>query len=434
MSGIADRTMSGGGSLRPELRTNRDALRDFLDRRFGIFVHWGPVVLTGREIGWSRGRDIPVEEFDRLYLRFDPVKFNAREWVSLVKASGARYLVMVTKHHDGFCLWDTRETDYNIMHTPFGRDVLRELADECRRQDILFGTYYSVVDSLAFGWTRVPHPPEKEANPPIRGGIEPYVAYLKAQCSELIERYGSAILWFDMSSAIDVWTPRIGAEVYAYLHAKNNRVLMNSRLDNGNRGPSRAVDRPLSERVGDFETREQEIGQYTETPWENCVPIADNWEWRANDRAKDLRASLNLLLQCAGGNGNFLYNMSPRPDGTIEPDQIGLLRALGDWLGRFGESIYGTRGGPYLPADGFVSTRSGDKVYLHLFKGQTEARVPALPGVRVVATKLLGGGKPHFQLSGNEYAFGIPREFASSLDAVIEITFDGDAMSVPVQS
>jgi alpha-L-fucosidase len=433
MRDLPARTMSGGGYLRPDLRTNLESLRDFQDRRFGIFIHWGPVTLTGKEIGWSRGRDTPIDEFDNLYRRFDPVKFDAREWVSVIKASGARYLVMVTKHHDGFCLWDTKETDYNIMHTPFGRDVLRELADECKRQGILFGTYYSVIDSLAFGWTRVPHPPEKEPNPPVVGGIGPYVDTLKAQCAELIERYGSRILWFDMSAAIDVWSPQIGADVYAYLRGKDDRLLMNSRLDNGNRGPSRVVNRPLGERVGDFETREQEMGQFSETPWENCTTITDNWEWRAPDRAKDLKASLALLLRCIGGNGNFLYNISPRSDGAIEPDQAACLRAMGDWLGRFGESVYGTRGGPYMPVDGFSSTRVGNRVFLHLFGGQLQARIPELPGVTIVSTRLLGGGNPSLQHADGHYCFTIPAEAASPLDTVVKITCDRDVMDLPIQ-
>jgi len=340
---------------------------------------------------------------------------------------------MVTKHHDGFSLWDTRQNDYNIMHSPFGRDVLRELADECERQGVLFGTYYSVVDSLAFGWKRVPHPPEPEPNPPIQGGIEPYVEYLKAQCAELLERYQSKILWFDMSSAIDAWTPQIGTDVYAYLHGKNPHVLMNSRLDNGNRGPARAHPRPLGERVGDFETREQEIGTYTETPWENCAPITDNWEWRAADRAKDIKASLSLLLQCIGGNGNFLYNLSPGPDGTIEPDQVRVMHEMGEWLGRYGESVYGTRGGPYMPAEGLVSTRRGHQVYVHLFKGQSTVQLPALPGVRLVGAKVLGGGSPSLQVSASEYSLEVPPEAVSPLDTVIELTFDGDVMALPVQ-
>jgi alpha-L-fucosidase len=236
-----------------------------------------------------------------------------------------------------------------------------------------------------------------------------------------------------MSSAIDAWTPRIGADVYACLRGKDDRLLMNSRLDNGNRGPERAVNRPLEERVGDFETREEEIGQYSDIPWENCTTITDHWEWREGDRAKDLKASLSLLLRCVGGNGNFLYNISPRSDGGIEPDQAACLRAMGDWLRLNGESVYATRGGPYLPAEGFVSTRSENRIYLHLFAGQLEARLPALPGTGIVAARILGGGTPSLQVSGGDYLLGIPTEAASPIDTVVEITCDREVMSLPVQ-
>jgi alpha-L-fucosidase len=312
--------------------------------------------------------------------------------------------------------------------------VLREIANECQRQDLLFGTYYSVIDSYAFGWDHVPHPPDPRPNPPIRGGIRSYVPFLVAQCDELIDRYGSKILWFDMSSAIDAWTPEIGAEVYEHFNRKDDTVLMNSRLDNGVRGPERAQPRTVAQRAGDFETREQEIGTFTETPWENCAPMTDNWSWHAGDRAKSLRASIDLLLACVGGNGNFLYNFSPGPDGAIEPDQIQLMRDMGAWLARNGRSIYGTRGGPYRPAAGFVSTRMGSTVFLHLFKGQAEAAVPALPGRKLLAAKLIGGEPLAWRQEGGRYQVKVDPARVEELDTIIELTFDGDVMSAPIQT
>lgn len=130
----------------PWLTPDPAAMKRWQDMRFGMFIHWGPVSLTGREIGWSRGAPTPVEEYDSLYKRFNPTKFNADEWVAIAKAAGMKYIVLTAKHHDGFCLWDTQFTDYNIMNSPFKRDVVKELSDACKKQEIAFGAYYSVCD------------------------------------------------------------------------------------------------------------------------------------------------------------------------------------------------------------------------------------------------------------------------------------------------
>lgn len=116
------------------------------EARYGMFIHWGPVSLKGTEIGWSRGNQVPVDEYDQLYKNFNPEKFSAKEWVQIAKDAGMKYIVLTAKHHDGFCLWDTKTTDYNIMNTPFGRDVVKELSEECKKQGIVFCTYYSILD------------------------------------------------------------------------------------------------------------------------------------------------------------------------------------------------------------------------------------------------------------------------------------------------
>ena len=136
----------GGGDARPDLKTNPASLRKWQDMRFGMFIHWGPVTLRGTEIGWSRGEQVPIEEYDALYREFNPVLFDAGRWIGAAKRGGMKYFVIVSKHHDGFCLWDTKYTDHKITATPFKRDVLRELSDECGRQGMMFCTYYSILD------------------------------------------------------------------------------------------------------------------------------------------------------------------------------------------------------------------------------------------------------------------------------------------------
>ena len=162
---------------------NEKKIEEWKDARFGMFIHWGPVALKGTEIGWSRGKEVPVEEYDNLYKQFNPTKFNADEWVSVAKAAGMKYIVLTTKHHDGFCLWNTRQTDYNIMNSPFKRDVVKELAEACKKQGIEFGTYYSTTD-----WHHPDFPLTSPGGSIIRekSDLEAYTTYLKKQVAELL--------------------------------------------------------------------------------------------------------------------------------------------------------------------------------------------------------------------------------------------------------
>ena len=183
-----------------------EAIKRWQDMRFGMFIHWGPVSLTGEEIGWSRAVQTPIEVYDNLYRRFNPTKFDADQWVSVAKAAGMKYIVLTTKHHDGFCLWDTKQTDYNIMHSPLARDVMRELADACKRQGIGFGTYYSVTD-----WHHPAHPlgsPGGQTEKP-HPDLEAYSRYLQNQLRELLTGYGPlTTVWFDFPQSFDAHAVR----------------------------------------------------------------------------------------------------------------------------------------------------------------------------------------------------------------------------------
>ena len=182
-------------------RAPAEAVEHWQDLRFGMFIHWGPVALTGHEIGWSRGSQTPIEKYDQLYKRFNPTEFNAREWVETARAAGMKYIVLTSKHHDGFCLWDSAATEYDIMNSPFGRDVVAELAAACRAAGMDFGLYYSTCD-----WWHPAFPNGgrhgRETKP--TADLQAYDRYLRAQTRELIENYGPLLtIWFDVPQSYD---------------------------------------------------------------------------------------------------------------------------------------------------------------------------------------------------------------------------------------
>ena len=310
-------------------RANAERLQWWRDARFGMFIHWGPVSLKGTEIGWSRGAQVPQEEYDSLYKQFNPEQFDARQWVSLAKQAGMKYLVFTTKHHDGFCMFDTKETDFNIMNSPFHRDVVKELADACREEGIAFGTYHSVCD-----WHHpdFPHgsPGGKSLKP--QPNLDRYEEYLRNQVRELITQYGPLlILWFDVAQDFDA---KRGQGVVDYVRSLQPDIIINNRC---------AVP-------ADYDTPEQRIGGFNrERPWETCMTIARQWAWKPNDDTKSRVECLQTLLRVIGGDGNLLFNVGPMPDGRIEPEQVERLKEMGAWLAKYGDGVYGTRGGPFKP-------------------------------------------------------------------------------------
>lgn len=200
-----------------------EAVNNWRDARFGMFIHWGPVALTGHEIGWSRGRETPVEEYDQLYKKFNPTGFNADEWVTIAKAAGMKYMVLTAKHHDGFCLWDTKETDYNIMNSPFGRDVVKELAEACRRGGIAFGIYYSTCD-----WHHPDFPLTSPGGktPRETHNIDRYADYLKAQSRELLSYGPLFTLWYDVPQKFDA---KRGSGIINQMRSIQPDIVINNR-------------------------------------------------------------------------------------------------------------------------------------------------------------------------------------------------------------
>jgi len=393
-------------------KSKEERLAWWQDARFGMFIHWGPVSLKGTEISWSRGGQIPINVYDSLYKDFNPIHFNADDWVSVAKSAGMKYIVLTTKHHDGFCLWDTKQTDYNIMHTPFKRDVVKELSEACKRQGMAFGVYYSTCD-----WYNPDFPLTSPGGQTKRDvyNIDAYTNYLKRQIAELMLNYGPlATLWFDVPQKFDSIR---GKGVIDFAHIIQPDIIINNRTG----------------AKGDYETPEQRIGKMNlDRPWETCMTIGHQWSFHPNQKLKSLKKCLQGLILSSAGNGNFLFNVGPSPLGVIDAAEVSRLKDMGKWLKLNGEAIYGTNGGPYLPGRNIASTRKGNFVFLHILNWkQSTITIPALP-VRVLNASLLNGDKVNLKTVNGIMSFTVPLASRDSISTIIKIQVDTTAISIPL--
>ncbi len=412
MLGACGKTFSQSANQKGNIKGNEQKIEEWKDARFGMFIHWGPVSLKGTEIGWSRGREIPVEEYDNLYKQFNPANFDPDNWVSVAKAAGMKYIILTTKHHDGFCLWNTRQTDFNIMNSPLHRDVVKELAEACKKQGIAFGTYYSTTD-----WHHPDFPLTSPGGKTERAvsNLDAYTTYLKRQVAELLVNYGPLfVLWFDVPQKFDSIR---GQGVINFAHSLQPDIIINNRTG----------------AKGDFDTPEQRVGGFQNNrPWESCMTIANQWAWKPNDEVKTLEQCLHSLIRTAGGDGNLLFNVGPMPDGTIEPLQVERLKEMGQWMQKYGYTIYETRGGPFKPTDWGVSTRKGNTIYLHILRWNGNAVKLVLPdfGLEIESCHLADGGKLKMTKSAGQTILEFAGGSLQPIDAIVEIETSGSVMEI----
>ncbi len=398
------------------------------DARFGMFIHFGPVSLKGTEIGWSRGREVPTEEYDQLFRQFDPQGFDADQWVRIAQDAGMKYLVITSKHHDGFCLWDSKYTDYDIMATPFGRDLLAELSAACRKRGVRFCTYHSICD-----WRHPDYPlgspGGRQAKP--NPNMTRYYAYLKNQTKEILDNYGPlGVMWFDGEWEAP-WTRQYGNELYDCLLELQPSLIINNRVSKGRDGMA-GTTKQSTLNCGDYDTPEQRIGGFNrERPWETCMTICRQWSWKPHDEMKSRKECIQTLIRTVGGDGNLLLNVGPMPDGRIEPRQVQRLKEMGAWLVRYGDGVYGTRGGPFKPGDWGASTCKNNKVYLFVMNWPID-RPLQLPGMgaTIVETKTLSGGNATVQQMDQIINVELSDTERDEIATVIELTIDGDAFAI----
>jgi alpha-L-fucosidase len=415
---FASATPSGLGP-----RPYPERLRWWAEGRFGLFIHWGPVSLKETEISWSRANsnskcpnqgNIPVEVYDNLYRQFNPTNFSGSGWARLAKAAGVKYMVLTAKHCDGFLLWHSQASDYNIAHTPFQRDVCIELARAARRQGLRIGWYFSPMD-----WRDPDFRTDRNAL---------FVDRMQSEVRELLSQCGRIdLLWFDW----DVQEPLYDqARTYQIVKELQPRIILDNRLD---LGPGNNECQLLSTNA-DYYTPEQSVGAYDDQrPWESCMTISRSgqWAWGGHkDGVKPFAACLEMLIRCAGGDGNLLLNVGPMPNGQIAPEQAGRLKELGAWLAKYGQSIYGTRGGPFKPGAYGASTRKGKTIFLHLWGwSKGSLKLPPIPA-KVLHSRVLTGGKADVRQTPAGLEISLPQADRQPLDTVIALDLDRSALGL----
>jgi alpha-L-fucosidase len=404
-------------SFQPDVR-----LAWWRNARFGMFIHWGPVSLTGQEISWSRANSnincpndgpIPAEVYDHLYQRFNPTNFDAGAWVDVARDTGMKYMVLTAKHGDGFLLWNSKVDAYNIGATPFHRDVCAELARAAQHKGVKLGWYFSEMD-----WR---DPDCRSAN------NDRFNRKFQAELRELLSNYGKiSVLWFDTDGRPSMWDP---PPTYSLVRGLQPQILIDNRLQMGSFDQWRHQGQLLTNE--DFYTPEQRIGAYDDkTPWETCMTIGTQWAWKPDDQIKSAAEVIHILAECVGGDGNLLLDVGPMPDGRIEPRQVEVLKQVGVWVKRNGESIYGTRGGPWMPTRAIASTRKGNTVYLHVLRWDDDAiELPALPQ-KLKSASLLDGRAVQVNQRDGTWIVRAAVSARDPNDTVVKLKLAGSAMAV----
>jgi len=384
----------------------------FNQARFGMFIHWGVYSILARG-EWVRLIErIPSSEYEALAWKFKPKNYRPEEWVELAQDAGMKYMVLTTRHHDGFSLFDSEVSDFTAPKTGAKRDLVAEYVEACKERDMKVGFYYSLLD-----WRYPAYFKGPKADPE---GWNEFLEYVHTQVKELCTNYGKIdVLWYDGGWP---WTAEDwrSAELNAMVRRLQPGILINNR----------------SKLPEDFDTPEQRIGPPSDPNrmWETCMTMNDNWGYSAGDRNwKTVRQLIQNLVRCASGAGNYLLNVGPRADGTIPEPSVKRLRRIGAWMRVNGESIYGSERCPFRGGMVGLTTAKGNIVYLHVFRWPGREITVAYVKNKVLSARILATGQEVEVTQKGDRVFlrGLPKRPPDPYDTVIAMELDGKPEAYP---
>ena len=409
-----------------------DRLAWFRDARFGLFIHWGIYSVPAGE--WEGKNDygewimeqakIPASRYERLAGDFKPVKFDARAWARAAKDAGMKYVVITSKHHDGFCMFDTTQTNYNVVKaSSWHHDPMKDLAEACKEEGLTLCFYHSIMD-----WHHPDYEPRRPWNDLAKGepDLDRYVAYMKAQLKELCSHYGPiGILWFD-GSWEKSWTPERGRDLYQYVRSLQPNIIVNDRV-----GKHVGAHADTSARIGDYGTPEQEIpaNGLPGVDWETCMTMNDHWGYnKHDDHWKSTTELVRNLIDIASKGGNYLLNVGPTSEGLIPEASLTRMREIGAWMKTNGQAIYGTSAGPFRRQLGWGRcTQKNRQLYLHVFDWPSDGRL-SVP-LRNAARKSYLLADPSKALSThaseNGLTIDVPQSAPDQIASVVVLDIDG---------
>jgi len=423
------------------IETEQDTRMDWWrEARFGLFIHWGLYAIPAGE--WNGNTNygewiltsaqIPVSTYEEFVPQFNPVDFDADEWVLAAKAAGMKYIVITSKHHDGFALFDSAVSDYDVMATPFKRDIMKELADACDRHGLKMCWYHSIMD-----WHHPDYLPRRgwEDRPSDGADYDRYVDYMFAQVEELLTKYGPiGVMWFD-GEWEGTWNHEYGQRLYDLCRELQPNVIVNNRVDKGRGGMAGMNTGPGF--AGDFGTPEQEIPA-TGMPgvdWESCMTMNHHWGYNKNNDAgyKSSTDLIHKLCDIASKGGNFLLNIGPTAEGTFPQLSLDRLQTIGGWMDVNGEAIHGTSASPFsdLPWGRCTMKESGDTtiLYFHVFDWPSDGRL-VVPGIgnKVIKAGLLADPEHRFaalEVEGNVVFRMLPDQAPDEHVSIIKLAVEG---------
>lgn len=353
----------------------KETMQWYLDARFGMFIHWGLYAIPARGEWVKQQESIVDEAYQPFFETFNPVHYDPRAWAKAARAAGMKYAVMTSKHHDGFCLFDTQYTDYKATNTPAGRDLIKEYVEAFRAEGLKVGFYYSLLD-----WHQPDYPIQGDSIHPMRnhpdfknhrGNLPRYADYIRNQVEELLTHYGKIdIIWFDFSydnMRGEAWK---ATELVQMVRKLQPGIIIDNRLGGNIKARQPEVY------AGDFASPEQIIppeGMKNEDglpiPWEACITLNDNWGYHAGDKNwKSPKTVVRALVECVSKGGNLLLNVGPTAKGEIPPECLDILAQVGGWMHKNGASIYGCGHANLEKPEWGRFTRRGNRLYAHILE------------------------------------------------------------------